>query len=460
MKKIKMFMGAVLCMNLLTLSGCDRIVQSAVVEEKDQTEQKKEEKKETVQKTVAEQVQAPETYQTTIQADLRSADREDKETPMNFTLTADAPVKVPDVDAICLKKVKRVAIPEEEQNKIKDTFGKGQPMQEEKNENEQAGTYTVDGLTYRYSYTQSEQVSDVEELGFQIAKFSFDDCGDMTLASSEKKEREERFQNYIKAGSGKVSEKEAKEKVSGLVSGDWEIFESSSKALTEGSTTLEKDDFIFERMIDGVPVNYVRETSLPVNEQALEWENEDGTLHEGQSEGWENEVLTMDFCSGTLQNFLHRNPIEASNASDERLFLLPFDEVKDIFEKTITLQVMTEDKNRLISVDGGSHYRYPSIDAQSAEITITKVQLGYMCMPDSEGSDTEAVLIPVWDFYGTWTSKEPEYEYGNGEDGPVIGDVTMNDAGVPLLSIDARDGSVIQRIQAGWATSMGSKDIK
>ena len=46
MKKIKMFMGAVLCMNLLTLSGCDRIVQSAVVEEKDQTEQKKEEKKE------------------------------------------------------------------------------------------------------------------------------------------------------------------------------------------------------------------------------------------------------------------------------------------------------------------------------------------------------------------------------------------------------------------------------
>lgn len=54
MKKIKMFMGAVLCMNLLTLSGCDHVVPSAVVEEKDQTEQKKEEKKETVQKTVAE----------------------------------------------------------------------------------------------------------------------------------------------------------------------------------------------------------------------------------------------------------------------------------------------------------------------------------------------------------------------------------------------------------------------
>ena len=51
MKKIKMFMGAVLCMNLLVVSGCDSVVQSAVVEEKDKTDQKKEENKETVQKT-------------------------------------------------------------------------------------------------------------------------------------------------------------------------------------------------------------------------------------------------------------------------------------------------------------------------------------------------------------------------------------------------------------------------
>ena len=45
MKKIKMFMGAVLCMNLLTVSGCDRVVQSAVVEEKDQQTRKRREKR-------------------------------------------------------------------------------------------------------------------------------------------------------------------------------------------------------------------------------------------------------------------------------------------------------------------------------------------------------------------------------------------------------------------------------
>ena len=87
MKKIKIFVGVFLCMNLFTISGCDKVVHSAVIEEKDKTAAKKEEnkEKETVQKTVTEQVQAPKTYQTTIQSDLRSAERTDQENPMKFT---------------------------------------------------------------------------------------------------------------------------------------------------------------------------------------------------------------------------------------------------------------------------------------------------------------------------------------------------------------------------------------
>ena len=80
MKKVKIFLGAFLCMNFLTMSGCDKVVYSAVVEEKDKTDSKTEEhkEKETVQKTVAEQVQAPEKYQTIIQSDLRTAERTDQ----------------------------------------------------------------------------------------------------------------------------------------------------------------------------------------------------------------------------------------------------------------------------------------------------------------------------------------------------------------------------------------------
>lgn len=34
MKKVKIFLGAFLCMNFLTMSGCDKVVYSAVVEER------------------------------------------------------------------------------------------------------------------------------------------------------------------------------------------------------------------------------------------------------------------------------------------------------------------------------------------------------------------------------------------------------------------------------------------
>ena len=37
MKKIKIFVGVFLCMNLFTISGCDKVIHSAVVEEKDKT---------------------------------------------------------------------------------------------------------------------------------------------------------------------------------------------------------------------------------------------------------------------------------------------------------------------------------------------------------------------------------------------------------------------------------------
>lgn len=436
-------------MNILTVSGCDSVVQSAVVEEKDKADQTKMEKKKIIQKTVAEQVQAPETYQTMIKSDLKSEDRSDKENPMKFTLIADASVEVPDVDVICLKKVKKVEISEEEQEKVKDILGKGQSMQEiwpvrrVPIENVQNGMYTVDGLTYRYTYVQGNQ----EELKFQTEGAFFDDSGDMVLASSEKKKREERFQNYIKAGKGKMTEKEARDKVTNLISGEWEVYDSSSKELIGENISLEKDDFIFERIIDGIPVNYVRSSCLPIGNLSSTLKEKDGAAYEEQSEGWDNEVLTADFCSGTIQNFLHTNPIEVSDASDEPLFLLPFDEIRDIFEKTITLQVMTEQKDRLIAVDGQSQYRYPSIDAQSAEMTVTKVQLGYMRVRDDK-SDMEGSLIPVWDFYGTWTSKEPEYEYEMGDEA-VMGNVSMDAAGVPFLTIDACDGSVVQRTQAG-----------
>ena len=58
------------------------------------------------------------------------------------------------------------------------------------------------------------------------------------------------------------------------------------------------------------------------------------------------------------------------------------------------IHILTEQENRLPAVDGISFTRYPSIDAQTVEMTITKVQLGYMRVRNGSSS-TEGSLIQM-----------------------------------------------------------------
>ena len=112
------------------------------------------------------------------------------------------------------------------------------------------------------------------------------------------------------------------------------------------------------------------------------------------------------------QSFLHRNPIEASNVSDERLFLLPFDEVKDIFEQmAITMNAVNSEE----ASDG------------NVTIDIDSVKLRYTRISEKDSFDT-GLLVPVWDFIGTKTD-----QYGYEVQNAVI------------MSINAIDGSVIDR---------------
>lgn len=250
---------------------------------------------------------------------------------MKFTLTADAPIEVPDVDAICLKNVKKATISEEEPQKVLDTFAQGQLLKQDYDG--LAETYEVGGLTYQYTGT----FPDLEAFSFWEKYAAFDDVNEENMSQDEKKQRAERFQNYIKAGKQNMTEEEAENHVKNIVSGEWRLFDSASEELTEENSTLEKDTFFFERMVNGVPVNYIRNSYLPYDELSRTWIDEDDNFYETQYKGWDNESLTMVFCSGTLQSFQHSDSIEVSDASDEAVFLLPFDEIKDIFEKTITM---------------------------------------------------------------------------------------------------------------------------
>ena len=114
------------------------------------------------------------------------------------------------------------------------------------------------------------------------------------------------------------------------------------------------------------------------------------------------------------------------------------------------MQIMTEQGKPSAGSRWHKFHRYPSIDAQTVEMTIQKFSLD-ICVCGMASSSTEGSLIPVWDFYGTWNSQEPAY--ADGGDEMVIDSVTMDRIGVPLLTIDARDGSVVQRVQSGPSTT-------
>ena len=73
----------------------------------------------------------------------------------------------------------------------------------------------------------------------------------MTLASSEKKEREERFQNYIKAGSGKYLKRKQRRRFQVLCPETGRYLKVPQKHLLKEALPWKKMTSFFERMIDG-----------------------------------------------------------------------------------------------------------------------------------------------------------------------------------------------------------------
>ena len=92
------------------------------------------------------------------------------------------------------------------------------------------------------------------------------------------------------------------------------------------------------------------------------------------------------------------NPYEISTRiSEEAVFLLPFSEIKQIFES-----VMITNYGKSISyTDSYENYldNYENY-LSSMEIDVSSVSLGYMKIQE-KGDKNGAKLVPVWDFFGT-----------------------------------------------------------
>ena len=439
------------------LTGCERLVHSAVVAEKDSADGKTVEAKvagETkttgatktsgsnksgqtdtlIQKTVPEQVDAPSKYERTITATLSSVKQEGQDT--KFTLTADAPVEVPDVDAITLKKVERTVMDQEQIDNVVQVLAQGQTLEkraeQEDSDEMENWNVTVDGIPYFINAYDS---------GFGLW-FDAAEGPDGSL---------EAYEDWCldilkKAETGKTEDtrKAAEKLVDELGIRNFQIVEGVNKGypLLETKPDEKMDYYHFERLVDGVPVTYVNEQALPMYPGVMVDYNEtDGTWKKAPDEAWLQENLEVDFLSGALWMLVYGGPLRIADLSDESQFLLPFSEIQEIFETNISYQLTMEDNPyRMSAYDGTAMYRYPAPGSRTVDMHIDKVRLGYMRTRD-EGSDTEGTLIPVWDFFGTWTAEEPD------EDGSGFTDSTMNSQAVPMLTIDARDGSVVQRLQ-------------
>ena len=155
------------------------------------------------------------------------------------------------------------------------------------------------------------------------------------------------------------------------------------------------------RLVDGVPVFYKRGDMDDVKDSV--W--------------WQNEKLLLIYTDEGLAQFEWMNPYTVEDLSAEYVFLLPFEDIQEVFEEMIL-------KKQQDFFDG---------QGNQVEICVESVKLGYARVRES-GADAVGILVPVWDFYGSKT-----YRNDAGE----VSFVSRFDFD-SLITINAMDGTVVE----------------
>lgn len=158
------------------------------------------------------------------------------------------------------------------------------------------------------------------------------------------------------------------------------------------------------RETEGVPVTYSHETGI-APEGALMW--------------WPSEEIQFVYNDEGLASFEWVNPWKVEELSVDPVFLMPFAEIRDIFQEMIVKKSLDE------------FYE----EGDSVEICVDKVRLGYMKVQEPGEENMEGTLIPVWDFFGskTWRNAAGEIKYTFGIDYES------------LLTVNAMDGTLVER---------------
>lgn len=170
-------------------------------------------------------------------------------------------------------------------------------------------------------------------------------------------------------------------------------------------------------LLKGYRLEYVREVnSIPLTYSNVRYAHDDSDMNAVFSWAYERMTLIMD-DSGIVE-LVWESPYRLFDTVVEDTALLPFDKIRDVFEKMIVINSVDEADN-------------------GADFSITDVRLGFTRITE-QNSLKQGLLIPVWDFFG---SKTVYFKDRTGKEDSY----TVREAGQSLLTINAIDGSIIDR---------------
>lgn len=175
--------------------------------------------------------------------------------------------------------------------------------------------------------------------------------------------------------------------------------------------------FHYTRKPAGIPVTY---TMIPGGGR------ESGT--DSRTVPWGYESLDIYVTADGIDEIRFANQYDIGGKKAENQELLPFSDVMSIYEKMIILQ------NADALADKRAEGEDIGEPPQMKNIYIDRITFGYTRIYDPQSDGGSGLLVPVWDFFGTY-----EISY----DGENL--ISVNDPDKSFLTIHAADGTLIDR---------------
>lgn len=171
-------------------------------------------------------------------------------------------------------------------------------------------------------------------------------------------------------------------------------------------------EFMFTRTVSGVAITYTNDTmSAEVPDK--------NAVNTNVSRPWLYEKIRIFVDDEGIFALIWNAPYTVEEVVNERATMLPFERIEQIFVDIMPLKY------------GQYGQQYDKSDiADDVEISVQKITLGLARVVE-QGNAEQAVLVPVWDFFGSISGAE---DYVLGSDGYDS-----------LLTINAIDGSIVDR---------------